>query len=791
MYIQFLEVTNFRKLQSVRIDLANETTLFVGANNSGKTSAMAALRRFLLEPHLFAGNDFTLSKWPAINKLGVEWEKEGEISAGLTLKEWVPFFPALDVWITVAPEEIHHVSHLIPTLDWTSGDIGVRLQYEPKDLVELSKGYVRARKEASEAMKGAKDKNPDGVYTLELWPANLRDFIERRLSSKFTLRAYILDPAQRQEPTSEGVARPQLLTANSVSLEGDPFDGLLRIDEINAQRGFGDPTPVKDASEETFSRKHSEKRRLSEQLRDYYRRHIDPAESPDASDIDALEAICKAQAEFDKKLRGGFSPSLQEVEGMGYPGFSDPALVITTKIHPVDGLNHSSALQYEVICQKADAKEQTPRLPEHYNGLGYQNLISMIFRLMSFRDGWMQVGKARKKDLEEEEFSPPPLHLVLIEEPEAHLHVQVQQVFIRKAYEILRKHSDLGRSPHFTTQLIVSTHSSHIAHECEFSTLRYFRRRPAVEKGEVPTSTVINLTEVFGDHDDTKKFVVRYLQATHCDLFFADAAVLVEGPAERMLVPHFIRSRYPELHKAYITLLEIGGSHAHRLAPLINKLQLITLVVTDLDTCDPVASGKAARPQRGRSLATGNSTLKDWVPKKDLADELFDLPAADKELRTGTFFAVRAAYQKPLVVTFKEQSREALPYTFEDALVFQNLDTFIAATGTGLLAKFRAALDASATLDDLSKRLFDILRDKADKAGFALDLLMLDKFRDLKVPNYIHEGLQWLETQIKQKHADTLTAVAAVAVEASEPSGPEAPKGKTTPKSVSAKAKMK
>lgn len=33
------------------------------------------------------------------------------------------------------------------------------------------------------------------------------------------------------------------------------------------------------------------------------------------------------------------------------------------------------------------------RLPEA-NGLGYQNLISMIFRLMSFRDAWMRVGKA-------------------------------------------------------------------------------------------------------------------------------------------------------------------------------------------------------------------------------------------------------------------------------------------------------------------------------------------------------------------------------------------------------------
>jgi hypothetical protein len=37
------------------------------------------------------------------------------------------------------------------------------------------------------------------------------------------------------------------------------------------------------------------------------------------------------------------------------------------------------------------------RLPEDYNGLGYQNLISMVFRLMSFRDGWMKVGKAGKR----------------------------------------------------------------------------------------------------------------------------------------------------------------------------------------------------------------------------------------------------------------------------------------------------------------------------------------------------------------------------------------------------------
>lgn len=61
--------------------------------------------------------------------------------------------------------------------------------------------------------------------------------------------------------------------------------------------------------------------------------------------------------------------------------------------------------------------------------MGYQNLISMSFKLMSFRDSWIN-GDRRKADDEELE-AIQPIHLVLIEEPEAHLHVQVQQVFIK------------------------------------------------------------------------------------------------------------------------------------------------------------------------------------------------------------------------------------------------------------------------------------------------------------------------------------------------------------------------
>ena len=88
----------------------------------------------------------------------------------------------------------------------------------------------------------------------------------------------------------------------------------------------------------------------------------------------------------------------------------------------------------------------------------------------------------RRSTKDAENAAIEPLHVVLIEEPEAHLHAQVQQVFIKKAYQVLRAHDALKHGS-FSTQMIVSTHSSHIAHELDFTCLRYFRREPATKEG--------------------------------------------------------------------------------------------------------------------------------------------------------------------------------------------------------------------------------------------------------------------------------------------------------------------
>ena len=773
MHIKFVEIQNFRKLKSVRIDFATEKTVFVGANNSGKTSAMVALRHFLVDPKRITTNDFTLSNVGRLVQIGASLENppEGQTEPSHLLSEWLKLLPSLDVWIEVETDEIHHVTHLLPTLDWVGGVLGVRLRLEPKAAGELARDYLVARKAAKETMEEAKKVQGGDQYTISLWPENIRDFLDRRIGALLTVKAHLLDATKLSDPTN-GVANPQVIPQESEPIEGHPFEGLICVDEINAQRGFSDVRDTSRAADSAGDEMHErgDKRRLSEQLRSYYSLHLDPSEAPEPSDIDALQAIDTAQSIFDEKLKVGFAGPLKEMEGLGYPGVSDPKLILSTRIRPIDGLSHAAALQFQVNC--VEAPENQPHLPEQYCGLGYQNLISMVFRLMSFRDAWMRVGKAKAKPQTGHETGShrAPLHLVLIEEPEAHLHAQVQQVFIRKAYEILRAHPDLGGSKILTTQLLVSTHSSHIAHESEFVALRYFRRRPAVAPGEVPTSVVINLSEVFGVQDDTRRFVTRYLRAMHCDLFFADAAVLVEGPAERILVPHFIRSHFRELNQSYITLLEIGGSHAHRLRPLIEHLGLITLIIADIDASQPSNGGAAEQPKRGTGQISRNETVKTWTPAIDAIDALLECPEAGKERIYDELFSVRSAYQCPIITTDFNggADAEALANTFEDALVFSNIPLFRDIDGIGLIPKFKKAVNDALTPAELGEKLFNLLKG-GDKAAFALDILFQEDPALLHMPKYIADGLAWLEERIKRKQAEvvaeTVAAIAAVAEE--------------------------
>lgn len=780
MRIDFVEIRNFRRLIDTRIDMAEDTTLLVGANNSGKTSAITALRYFLLQRKAFSVSDIPISLWGRLDELGELFGTSDDPDSEVH-SQWAEVLPSLDVWLTVKEDEIHHVAHLIPTLDWKPDDgIGVRLQLAPRDSQILLETFSKAKKAANDLLSDRAtgkpadtDESVDGATRdtpsktpmrpeFALWPKGLVDYLTKHMGdSTMEIKAYILDPSAKNAPLN-GVAQPQTLSTDALPLDGPPLAGLIRVDEVPAHRGLSDYAGSSDESDDGQGGQSGRRQLLSNQLRSYYGKHLDPTNTLEPSDLRALEAIHEAQSAFDERLRDSFKNPLAELQDLGYPGVTNPRLVVSTQLKLVDGLNHQSAVQYDLSSGR-EANAPSYRLPEQCNGLGYQNLISMVFRLIGFRDGWMKVGKASSEGeaIPGKETGPAPLHLVLLEEPEAHLHVQVQQMFIRKAYDVLRKHPALtGDSPP-STQLVVSTHSSHIAHEVDFAQMRYFRRHPARSPGEIPTSTVLNLSEVFGKEDETARFVSRYLRVTHADLFFADGVILAEGAAERILVPHFIRNDFRGLHSCYVTLLEVGGSHAHRLAPLIEHLGVNTLIITDLDAVEAEGHHKKATPEKSAGQLTANSVLKKWHPKENALDSLVELDSGKKEKVYDPDFSVRVAYQTPVSVKLSSESEpsEAIPRTFEDALVLENIEFFRELDGTDLLGEFKEAITGSADVQTLCDTLCASLDSSSKKAGFALDVLYLKNLQSVRVPAYISEGLEWLQQKLLIRQQEVLADV--------------------------------
>lgn len=271
--------------------------------------------------------------------------------------------------------------------------------------------------------------------------------------------------------------------------------------------------------------------------------------------------------------------------------------------------------------------------------------------------------------------------------------------------------------------------------------MRYFRREIDTDD-KIPVSKVINLSSTYGSDDETEQFVTRYIRLTHCDIFFADAVILVEGPAEKILVPSFLYKA--DLDSYYISVIEVNGRHAHRFRRLIDKIGIPTLIVTDIDATNN--DGKADIPVKEMNYKTGNPSVRNWLPGNELIDNLMALDGKEK-----TVDNVRIAFQTPISVKWnkeKEEYTEICPYTFEDALIFTNLELFRqdGLKKMGAITTIANLLKKNTSAVDLQKEIFDKLESKSSfkKADFAISLLYKKDFNDLTAPAYIQEGLEWL-----------------------------------------------
>lgn len=165
------------------------------------------------------------------------------------------------------------------------------------------------------------------------------------------------------------------------------------------------------------------------------------------------------------------------------------------------------------------------------NSLGYNNLLYIASILAELT-----------LEVEEERGEETYLRLLLIEEPEAHLHPQLQ-IRLLKHLSIVAKEKGI--------QVIMTTHSTVISSAVSVDQIIHLSNTS--NPIAVPLRTC-------GLPDPSRKFIDRWLDVTKSNLLFSKGSILVEGIAEAMVIPELARRVLAQYGDGKNTLEDYGVS---------------------------------------------------------------------------------------------------------------------------------------------------------------------------------------------------------------------------------------
>ena len=655
MHIHKVTVRNFRLLADVELMLEDQTTLIVGRNNSGKTSLSEVIRRFLADQN---------------PKFQIE---------DFSNASYDGFCEALKAKNTGQQDD--EIRSLIPCIE-----LQLLIRYDPNqpEFGPLSDFVIDLDPDCNETLVVVRYELGDGAIE-KLFADQPVDELTNETRTAFfhVLRERIpilFDASIWAEDPNDATNRKEMPMSALRSLSRTGF--------VNAQRGLDDNT----------SRDTDVLAKILEGL-------FTAAKSPTADQGDQIiaralqDAVHDIQRQIDNDFQGELKKLMPALRDFGYPGLNGSEMETETILDVERLLSSHTKVKY--------AGHHGVLLPESYTGLGIRNLIFILLRIVSFYRTFRAEPTA------------PGVYLVFIEEPEAHMHPQMQEVFIRQVSKIAQQLSaqESALMP-WPVQFVVSTHSSHVANAAGFEAIRYFL--PTSTADGVRRTKVKDLREGLRDTlEQHRKFLNQYLTLTRCDLFFADKAVLVEGTSERLLLPVIIKKMEeaepdgPKLSSQYLTTMEVGGAYAHIFFDLLRFLELRTLIITDLDSV--VATGGSACPV-SEGTATSNACLNTWYEDANCSPAA--LVARDDASKAKGL--LRIAFQRP------EAEGDPCGRTFEDAFMLANLSMFDI---------------KGATSDDQAICAWDKL-DKLKKSDFALKYAIDET--GWTAPGYILDGLRWL-----------------------------------------------
>ena len=658
MQLAKIRIKNYRLLVDAELEVDPKTTLIVGRNNTAKTSCFECIGKVL------DGTQFSFNDYPLLKRENLYTDFASFMAKEITFEDLCERLEPISIEFLVdysldAPEDnLGALSPFIIDVDVDTTTALIRAEYKLK----ADEKSIRKILEPSYYVNGIFSPDDD-----------VHNAIISSFHKLFEMTIYAINPKNAEDK--------QIKKQKELS-------ELFPFHIIQAERRLGED----GTQDNSLSSLISDCFDMSED-------ELDPSVSEKVKELRVIveTANKKVQQQSDSIL----SALVSNAVGFGYPNGEELQLGVTTQLNIDDQIKNQTQLSYT-------AGTSNERLPSTYNGLGYKNLIKMEFLLAAFAKKVEKCGDAC-------------IPLLFIEEPESHMHPQMQHAFAEYLEAFLAKITSIG------IQTLLTSHSAHIANTMVFSKIRYAQK--------TKTGVIYKNLNTFAEENSSNiDFIRKYLTITKCDLFFADKAIFVEGASERLLLPDMIDkcakagnfdSQEYKLPAQYYALVEIGGAYAYKFIPFAEFLGIPCLILTDLDS---VSGQKGANGRIyyssvpvSRGETTSNETLKWWVRKKK------EIPEDDNTQIALTDITSMSPADKTRCrchIEFQTTENGLCGHSLEEAIRNVNRTYY--------------GLGDTPTEDDLEFS-------GKKKTDFALNLIC--ECEDYAVPAYIKNGLVWLNDQ--------------------------------------------
>lgn len=295
------------------------------------------------------------------------------------------------------------------------------------------------------------------------------------------------------------------------------------------------------------------------------------------------------QKDVGKESKEAITDKIQELNSIisSIPQVSNIGKEVNGKLNEIVGLVYSPEITIESklredIDSLAKYLAVAPSNQEDIDllGLGHLNILYIALKLVEFEYN-------RHHEL---------LNIMIIEEPEAHIHTHIQKTL----FENLKVVKDY-------TQVIMTTHSTQLSEVSDITKVNVLKINDKTTEVMQPTTGL----DTFGKEKLEKRdlslslCLERYLDAKRSVLLFSKGVILVEGDGEEILLPSLIKNIFGvSLDELGIGLVNIGSVGFENIASIFapERLRRRCAIVTDLDTeMEGAEKSKENAAKKGKS----------------------------------------------------------------------------------------------------------------------------------------------------------------------------------------------